>query len=149
MILNHGFNFSDKFHKQFENICFLIPECWLGLTIISAWISSNHIHYKVCDEIIYPFPNFNGVTVEVWEWINNFIPHFIMDVITHPCWDYMLIHVSKEGHCYAVVIHEILSKSYYRAKFSCAISAMLAAASFWLSKLADQCIIKSPRCGVT
>ena len=38
------------------------------------------------DEITYPFPNFNGCTVEVWEWINNFIPHFIMDVITYPCW---------------------------------------------------------------
>ena len=23
----------------------------------------------------YPFPNFNGGNVEVWEWINNFIPH--------------------------------------------------------------------------
>ena len=39
------------------------------------------------DEIIYPFPNFNGSTVEVWEWINNFITHFIIDVITYPGWD--------------------------------------------------------------
>ena len=31
---------------------------------------------KVSDEIAYPFPNFNGCTIEVWEWINNFIPHF-------------------------------------------------------------------------
>ena len=38
------------------------------------------------DEIIYPFPNFNGCTIEVWEWISNFTPHFIMDVITYPCW---------------------------------------------------------------
>ena len=29
-----------------------------------AWIS-NHIHYKLCDEITYPFLNFNGCTVEV------------------------------------------------------------------------------------
>ena len=27
-------------------------------------------------EITYPFPNFNGRTVEAWEWISNFIPHF-------------------------------------------------------------------------
>ena len=27
----------------------------------------------------YPFPNFNG-----WEWICDFIPNFIMDVITYP-----------------------------------------------------------------
>ena len=38
---------------------------------------------KVWDEIAYPFQNFNGVTVEVWEWISNFIPHIIMDVITY------------------------------------------------------------------
>ena len=37
---------------------------------------------KVWDEITCPFPNFNSSTVEVWEWISNFIPHIIMDVIT-------------------------------------------------------------------
>ena len=35
---------------------------------------------KVYDEITYPFPNFNGIAIEVWEWINNFLQHFIMDV---------------------------------------------------------------------
>ena len=35
-----------------------------GLTLIPAWIS-NYIHYKMSDEIIYPFLNFNGATVEV------------------------------------------------------------------------------------
>ena len=28
------------------------------------------------DEILYPFPNFNGGTVEVWKWLSNFIPQF-------------------------------------------------------------------------
>ena len=42
---------------------------------------------KVWDEIIYPFPNFNGATIEVWKWVSNFIPHFIMGVITYPCYD--------------------------------------------------------------
>ena len=28
-------------------------------------------------EIAYPFSNFIGCTVEVWEWICNFIPHII------------------------------------------------------------------------
>ena len=37
---------------------------------------SNSIHYKVWNEITYPFPNFNSATVEVWERISNFIPHF-------------------------------------------------------------------------
>ena len=25
--------------------------------------------------------------IEVWEWISNFIPPLIMDVITYSCWD--------------------------------------------------------------
>ena len=51
------------------------PFYWHGLTVIPAWIS-NYTHYKVLDEITCPFPNFNGVTVEVWEWTSNSIPHF-------------------------------------------------------------------------
>ena len=31
---------------------------------------------KLWDEIINPFPNFNGYIIEVWEWINNVISHF-------------------------------------------------------------------------
>ena len=31
---------------------------------------------KVWEEIAYPFPNFNGCTVEVWERISNFNPHY-------------------------------------------------------------------------
>ena len=58
---------------------------WDGLTLIPAWIS-NYIHYKVWGEITYPFPNFNGATVEVWEWISNFIPHFSGHVISYPRW---------------------------------------------------------------
>ena len=65
-----------------------------GLTLISAWIS-NHMPNKVWVEITYLFPNFNGATVEVWEWISNFIPHFTMDVVTYPYWDLKLNHVSK------------------------------------------------------
>ena len=29
----------------------------------------------------------NGWAFEVWEWISNFIPHFIGYMITYPCWD--------------------------------------------------------------
>ena len=55
---------------------------------------------NVWDEITYPFPNLNGCTVEVWEWIGIFIPHFIMDVITYPYWDLKLSYVCKgaPGH---------------------------------------------------
>ena len=51
-----------------------------------VWII-NHMLSKMWDEIIQPFPNFNRTTVEVWEWISNFIPHLIMAVIGYPCWD--------------------------------------------------------------
>ena len=51
-----------------------------GLTLILAW-TDNHMPSKVWVEITYPFPNFNDSTVEVWEWISNFIQHFIMHVI--------------------------------------------------------------------
>ena len=39
------------------------PFYWHGLTLIPAWMS-NYIHYKMWDEITYPFLNFNGCTVE-------------------------------------------------------------------------------------
>ena len=37
------------------------------------------MHSNVWDEIAYP--NFNGCTIEVWEWISCFVAHFMMDVI--------------------------------------------------------------------
>ena len=64
-----------------------VRSCYdLDLTLIPAWIS-NYIHYNVWDEITSPFPNFNGCTVEVWEWISNLIPHITRHVIIYPCWD--------------------------------------------------------------
>ena len=47
-----------------------------------TWIS-DHKRYEAWDRIIYPYPNFNGATVEVWEWINHFIQHFTKHVITN------------------------------------------------------------------
>ena len=35
------------------------------------------------NRITYPLPNF---TVDVWEWVRYFNPHFIMEVIIYPCW---------------------------------------------------------------
>ena len=40
---------------------------------------SNHMPSKVWGEINYPFPDINGTTVEVYEWVSNFAPHFLMD----------------------------------------------------------------------
>ena len=55
----------------------------LLLALIPTWIS-NHIHYKAWQEITYPFPDFNGCAVEVWEWIINFIWYFTGCAITYP-----------------------------------------------------------------
>ena len=58
------------------------PFCYHSLTLIPAWISAG----KVWDEFTYLFPNFNSATVTVWKWINNLIPHLIMDVIHAVDW---------------------------------------------------------------
>ena len=58
-----------------------------------TWINFNprmevvYTHYKMWDEIIHPFLNVKHATVEVWEWIRNFIPHFTGHGITYPCKD--------------------------------------------------------------
>ena len=48
---------------------------------------SNHMPSKVWDGITYPLPNFDGRWSLKCEWKSIFIPNFIMDVITYPCWD--------------------------------------------------------------
>ena len=65
-----------------------------------TWIS-DYIHYKVWGEITYSFPNFNGCTVEVWEWISDFTPHFIKDVITYSCWEWSESMSVKRNPCWA------------------------------------------------
>ena len=57
-----------------------------GLPLILPWIS-NHMSYKVCDEITYPFPNYNCAIVEVWECISKFIAHFTGHMTMCAWWD--------------------------------------------------------------
>ena len=38
-------------------------------------------------ELFQRMPNFSGTAVEVWAWINKFIPHFTRHAITYPCWN--------------------------------------------------------------
>ena len=53
---------------------------------------NNHMPSNVWDVITYPLPNCNGIAVEVWDWISNYILIFMRDVIIHagiqvnPCW---------------------------------------------------------------
>ena len=57
---------------------------------------------KMWDEITYPFPNLNGRTVEVSKCISNFIPHFKMDAITYPYWDWSKPRWQKGSHRYFI-----------------------------------------------
>ena len=41
---------------------------------------------QLWDEIIYPLPNINGHTFEVWEWISKFSTPVTMGVFTYPFW---------------------------------------------------------------
>ena len=47
-----------------------------GLTLILAWLC-NHTPSKMWDEIIYPVPNLNGCTVEIWKLKSNNTLQFI------------------------------------------------------------------------
>ena len=71
--------FSYSFTVCLQDIMFVSargPFYWHGLTLIQhGWIITSIIKCRV-KLFIYSFPNFNGATVKVWEWINNFIPHF-------------------------------------------------------------------------
>ena len=42
----------------------------------------NHMCIEVWHEITYLFSNLNGSAIEGWKWTSNFIPNFIVDVIT-------------------------------------------------------------------
>ena len=73
------------------------------------------------DEYTRPFTNFNGVTVEVWEWISNFIPIFYWTCdylsmlglkLSHIrkkrplVYSYELCHIMMISHClWCVVIY--------------------------------------------
>ena len=61
-------------HWQFNFNLSMVKYVWL----------SYYIYHNMPNEITYIFPDFNSV---VREWISNFIPFFIMDVITYPSWD--------------------------------------------------------------
>ena len=40
-----------------------------------VFLPTKHADYKMWDQIIYPYQNFDDATFEVWTWISNFIPH--------------------------------------------------------------------------
>ena len=54
------------------------------------------IHGRSCKN--YPFPNFNSCTVEVWEWISNFVPYF-SELVGITVLGLRLNHIRKRGPC--------------------------------------------------
>ena len=70
------------------------------LTLKPTWVS-NHMHGKVWDEIIYPFSNFSGATVWVWECITNFIPHHLSML---GFWDFTAKYAGADVISFIVII---------------------------------------------
>ena len=71
-------------------------------------------------KITYPFPHFNGRTVEVWEWMSNFTSRFIMDVITYLWWDQsysMLVKGTPLRHALCELAKIVMHKAACYAKF--------------------------------
>ena len=49
--------------------------------------------------MIHPFSKYNGTTIEVREWISNFILHYTGHVIIYPRLELKLIRIIKRGPC--------------------------------------------------
>ena len=85
---------SKSVHQQIFVACDMVhsrgPLYWHAYPVIPKW----DVHYKIWDVITYPFPNFSYCTIEIWEWINNCIPHFDRHMIY--CF-FKFIHVNKKG----------------------------------------------------
>ena len=65
----------------------IFQELWESwITFIPAWIS-NQMSSHMLNEITYPFPNLNSGAIEAWECLSDFIPQFMMEAITYPCWN--------------------------------------------------------------
>ena len=91
--LNSGAMFIQHARNLWADLRFsrAVAESGYACLIANMYITDNvtlcGTPCRMWDEISYPFLNFNGCTVEVLEWICNFIPWFIKDVITYHCWD--------------------------------------------------------------
>ena len=119
LIWNHRFNkLCCQLHLYWKNL----DENWTtnhksshSSGHIQEWII-NHMPGKLCDEITSSFLNFNGYTVEFREWISNFIPYFIMDVITYPC---IVNHTSTIYRvCYIIAFFQFVAHSSCQQKLT-------------------------------
>ena len=73
-----------------------------SLTVVYSIVYSDADQRKHQSSAYYFFIP-NGYTIEVWVWMSNFIAHFMMYMITYPCWDLSLTMLIKG-------VPEVLSK---------------------------------------
>ena len=75
---SHNIGMSKKFLKHITHCGF--SECWY---LSSIYLQNVHF--------MLPWlkTKKHWADHEVWEWKSNFIPHFLMDVTTYPCWDWI------------------------------------------------------------
>ena len=92
-VANNSYHSHGKVHKMAFNAA-RGPFYQHGVSVIPPWIS-DYIHYKVWDEFTYPFTNFTGATIEIWEWIGNFLMHLACDYLS--MLRLKLINFSKKG----------------------------------------------------
>ena len=78
------FHVSAIFLAFLQLRAFLASLLWTGSGLLRI---TNNMPNKAWGGITYPFRYCNGSIIEVWEWIGDFIPHFIRDAITYPCGD--------------------------------------------------------------
>ena len=63
--------------KQYGQLMWSILLTWINVNL------SNYMHYNMWDENYLSIPKLHkGATVDVWEWISNFNPHFTGYVVT-------------------------------------------------------------------
>ena len=75
-----------EFSKSYVILTIWWPRSGVMIYQIVTGVTSN-VGVPSTHLVIHPFPNLKGYTVEVWEWISNFIPRFIKDVVTYSCRD--------------------------------------------------------------
>ena len=73
---NRYMNYNQTFHEYFR---FHSSSDLQRFAVNLMTSLSNHMPSKVLGQMNYQFPDINGTTVEVYEWVSNFSQHVIMD----------------------------------------------------------------------
>ena len=91
-------------------------------------------------DVTYPFPSFSGATVEVWERLSNFIPHFARHVITYSSFKRLIYNHNTTTHSSIVIVvlifrvmHCICQNLMSRSLMDLLYYASLSPRYFWLS----------------